>query len=134
MEILSTDKRDLMCSPNVVPSVGTTSLCLISVAQRQNPATMRAGRLSRQAPQPPKQTYVRCYGLTIVREIILYSKLSFTNKLYTIQFTKIKLCFLLNVNIIKYHIYIISSIAIELIILTSKVRVTVFRYNLSWNI
>nr|DAP30661.1 MAG TPA: hypothetical protein [Caudoviricetes sp.] len=33
---------------------------------------MRAGRLSRQAPQPLKQTYVRCYGLIIVREIILY--------------------------------------------------------------
>nr|DAP30660.1 MAG TPA: hypothetical protein [Caudoviricetes sp.] len=66
--------------------------------------------------------------------IKLYSKLSFTNKLYTIQFTKIKLCFLLNVNIIKYHIYIIMSIVLELIILTSKVRVTVFRYNLSWNI
>nr|DAN47404.1 MAG TPA: hypothetical protein [Caudoviricetes sp.] len=53
---------------------------------------MRVGRLSRQAPQPLKQTYVRCYGLTIVREIILHSQLSFTNKLYTIQFTEINSC------------------------------------------
>nr|DAW38597.1 MAG TPA: hypothetical protein [Caudoviricetes sp.] len=52
---------------------GTTSLCPISVARPKNPATMRAGRLSRHAPQPLKQTYVRCYGLTIVREIILYA-------------------------------------------------------------
>nr|DAJ28642.1 MAG TPA: hypothetical protein [Caudoviricetes sp.] len=42
--------------------------------------------------------------------------------------------FLLNVNIIKYHIYIIMSIAIELIILAYKVPLIVFRYNLSWNI
>nr|DAW38596.1 MAG TPA: hypothetical protein [Caudoviricetes sp.] len=54
--------------------------------------------------------------------------------MYTIQFAKIKLCFLLNVNIIKYHIYIILSIALELIILASKVLLTIFRYNLSWNI
>nr|DAP14224.1 MAG TPA: hypothetical protein [Caudoviricetes sp.] len=33
----------------------------MSVARPQNPATMRAGRLSRHAPQPLKQTYVRCY-------------------------------------------------------------------------
>nr|DAN47405.1 MAG TPA: hypothetical protein [Caudoviricetes sp.] len=44
------------------------------------------------------------------------------------------MCFLLNVNIIKYHIYIILSIALKLIYLSYKTLLTIFRYNLSWNI
>jgi len=68
-----TSIKEIWCvHPTWCRPLGTTSLFPISVAPPQNPATMRAGRLSRQAPQPLKQTYVRCYGLTIVREIILH--------------------------------------------------------------
>ena len=62
---------------------GTTSLLHISVAQPQTPATMRAGRLSRHAPQPLKQTYVRRYSLTIMREIILHKIKSCIKIYYT---------------------------------------------------
>lgn len=50
------------------------------------------------------------------------------------NYIKYNCVFLLNVNIIKYHIYIIMSIAIEFIYLSYKPCLTIFRYNLSWNI
>nr|DAP14223.1 MAG TPA: hypothetical protein [Caudoviricetes sp.] len=41
--------------------------------------------------------------------------------------------FLSNVNIIKYHIYIILSIPLKFIYLSYKPCLAIFRYNLSWN-